>query len=360
MTTSALIEVNDPQWKSILDRVRHDIYHTTGYVEAEARRLSARPVAFLHEDVDRLFFLPLVLRAGRFLPAKVRDGDGTTDAVSPYGYPGPLINEPGLAQPGFADASIDRLLEILSRTEVCSAFIRFHPLLNETLPSVLIRHPPTPNGATVSIDLSQSEERLWAAMSRGHANAVNKGLRFGYHVAIGPLRDRFDEFCAVYADAIGRLGAQSHYDHGKEHLSRLAELPAAQVAVATSDEEVAAAYLFFEHQGLVQMHLGGPRSAFRKPSPSHLLIHSVCKWARARGNRAVHLGGGVGAASSDSLFDFKLGFSRRRHVYQTLRLVVDPLRYGLLVKRRAASLGVDPDHLESSDFFPAYRAPLPQ
>jgi hypothetical protein len=43
---------------------------------------------------------------------------------------------------------------------------------------------------------------------------------------------------------------------------------------------VAGAYLFFESHGIVQMHLGGPRTEFRIRSPSHLMIHTIAQWAR--------------------------------------------------------------------------------
>lgn len=353
-----LIDIDDPRWGGALASLPHDVYHTTGYVEAEAIRLEARPVAFIHDDGDRVFFLPLLLRAGRFLPSAVRDADGTTDAVSPYGYPGPLVSPGGLADQLFVDGCVDALTNILAERGVCSAFIRLHPLLNETLPRALQRHPPMPNGATVSIDLDRTDQQLWAGMSRGHANAVNKARRFGYEVLIGPLLDRFDDFCVVYKDSMARLGASAHYDHGREHLAMVAALPAARLAVAMHGEAVAGAYLFFEHAGIIQMHLGGPLTEFLRPSPSHLLIHAICRWAKSRNNHVVHLGGGVGAATTDSLFEFKWGFSHRRHPYYTLRLVVDPARYSALVRQRASALGVEPRKLEETEFFPAYRAPV--
>ena len=74
-------------------QIRHDVYHTQAYVQADGVRLDALPTAFVVAEGDRLFFLPLLLRSLRHLPAPIHDGGGAlVDAVSPYGYPGILLN----------------------------------------------------------------------------------------------------------------------------------------------------------------------------------------------------------------------------------------------------------------------------
>ena len=63
----------------------------------------------------------------------------------------------------------------------------------------------------------------------------------------------------------------------------------------------------------------------------------------------LHLGGGVGGAQ-DSLMHFKAGFSDRRHLFKTWRVVLDEQQYTELS-------GKEP---ESTGFFPAYRGEFPQ
>jgi len=120
--------------------------------------------------------------------------------------------------------------------------------------------------------------------------------------------------------------------------------------VVESEGRPAAACIFFECGGIVQAHLGGTRSEFLNKSPFHLLLYSAAEWARARGNRYLHMGGGVGG-SNDQLFQFKRGFSPLRFPFSTLRLVTDEGKYRELTTRRAQAAA-------GSDFFPAYRAPL--
>jgi CelD/BcsL family acetyltransferase involved in cellulose biosynthesis len=345
-----LIDPADDRWASALARAVHDVYDTPAYVSAEALRLQAEPVGCLIDEGGRLFLLPLLLR-------RICGAEGSTkDAISPYGYPGIVLNEAGVGTEGFPDACLTACLDALRRADVCAAFVRLHPLLNAPLGEQLQRHVLTDNGLTVSIDLALPAERAWAAMSKGHTNAINRANRAGIRVETSPASQRVDQFAAVYSDTLQRLGAADIYHFSAEHLTRLAAMDEAFVAVAYSDEAVAGAYLFFESHGIIQMHLGGPRTEYRKPSPSHLLIHAIAQWARGRGNSIVHLGGGVGGAIDDSLFAFKAGFSHRRHAYRTLRLVADQQRYDMLVQERARRVGSSTEELVSSGFFPAYRA----
>lgn len=76
-----------------------------------------------------------------------------------------------------------------------------------------------------------------------------------------------------------------------------------------------------------------------RQSPTTLETDCVRQWAKARGNRVLHLGGGVGAAK-DPLFEFKAGFSPGRWRFQSLRLVSDPALYQTLVEHRAKALGL--------------------
>jgi hypothetical protein len=344
------IEPTDQRWTLALQRLTHDVYDSPQYVSAEARRLDAEPLACLVDDGDGLFLLPLVVR-----PVGA-SGGSTRDAISPYGYPGVLVDESRAAPAGFADACVDACLERLRSVGVCSAFVRLHPLLNASLPERLRRHPLTDNGLTVSIDLTQPEDLEWAAMSKGHTNAINRARRAGFDVDVAPARERVGEFAAVYADTLQRLGAAETYHFGDEHLALLAGMHEAYVATADLGGSVAGAYMFFESHGMIQMHLGGPRTEFRKPSPSHLMIHAIAQWGRKRGDTVVHLGGGVGGAVDDSLFMYKAGFSPRRHPYRTLRLIADHDRYRALTEARGRELGASTDELLRAEFFPAYRA----
>jgi hypothetical protein len=122
-------------------------------------------------------------------------------------------------------------------------------------------------------------------------------------------------------------------------------------AVRAPGGELAAAGLFTEMGDLMQFHLSGTAEAHRRAGPAKLMLIHMRDWARERGLRILHLGGGVGCRE-DSLSFFKQGFSKLRSRFQTLRLVLDPAAYATLADRRGAA-GAGPDE----GFFPAYRRP---
>ena len=353
---AGFIHPMDERWAGALAVARHDVYDTPAYLVADAGGQGAEPSGFFAADGDRIFLLPLLLRT---VPGCTAGGDADRDAISPYGYPGLVLSDAARETPGFVACCLRTFGAQARERRIRSAFIRLHPLLNDDIEAQLGDEVATTNGTTVSIDISLSDREAWASMRKGHTNAINKGIRAAYTVEIAPALDLLDSFADVYADVLGRLGSFANDAFDPERLRVFSSLEHAYVAVAWLDGVAAGAYLFYCHDGIVQMHLGGVRTAYMRPSPSHLLIWSVSRWAGSRGDRVMHLGGGVGGSGSDSLFTFKSGFASRRHRYQTLRLVPDPERYALLVEARARVLDQSPAQLTNSGFFPAYRSGMP-
>jgi hypothetical protein len=130
----------------------------------------------------------------------------------------------------------------------------------------------------------------------------------------------------------------------------------AHLCVVETKGDVAAAGLVTEVCGVAQTFLAGSRLEFLAHSPAKVMENFVRYWAKARGNRWYHLGGGAGALN-DSLFQFKLGFSPITHPYMTWRVVADRDAYARLVRQWESRAGVPADG--PGGFFPAYRKPLP-
>jgi hypothetical protein len=120
-------------------------------------------------------------------------------------------------------------------------------------------------------------------------------------------------------------------------------------------ESIACAGLYSEVCGIVQAHLGGRRVETTTIAPMKLMTHFVRCWAKERGNRLFHLGGGLGA-KHDSLFFYKCGFSSLRGEFLTWRAVLRADTYQALVAQWPRMAGEKSEF--SDDFFPAYRLPL--
>lgn len=336
-----ILDCGAPEWENVLGDSAHDFYHLPSYVELCAVDSDARPCALHVSDGHRTMLLPLLIR---------RIAQGTYDAVSPYGFPGPVGR--AVSDAGFLQVALVAGLQTLREAGVVCAFLRLHPILNPATPEgigVLVRH-----GSTVSIDLGLSEEDLWSQMRRNHRADISRATRLGYVATMDEQWLHFERFKSLYWGTMQRRGADAFYLFNDEYFDALRTSLGERMhlCVVEGDDGVVAAGIFVEVGGIVEAHLVGTEESSGRIQPTKLMFHFASLWAKARGAKVLHLGGGVGGAA-DSLLHFKEGFSPIRHPFSTLRAVIDEAEYVRLVSERDPSL----DPHDRTGFFPLYRVP---
>ncbi len=239
---------------------------------------------------------------------------------------------------------------------MCSAFLRLHPILNQNFNEVLVSQFCQVSGETISIDLSLSTTEMWQQTRREHRTCINRCKRDGFTTKMVNLQDYIDVFIDIYTQTMERVEAKKLFYFDYKYFASLANMNEnIHLCILELNNKVACAGIFTECCEIVQYHLGGTKNEFLKQAPSKLMFDYVRIWAKERGNKFLHLGGGVGAAK-DNLYKFKAGFSQQRHSFLTLRLITDEEKYISLVKLRAKSLKTEPETLLESNFFPAYRS----
>ncbi|SNY56527.1 GNAT family N-acetyltransferase [Paractinoplanes atraurantiacus] len=332
MAEAAVLKPDDRAWADTLSRVRHDVYHRPEYARLDA----GSSIAFRYAEAGRVLLLPLLLRP-------VPDTD-LHDAVSPYGYPGPVSNA---SSEGFFERAWQAFKDLLCTRGVVTAFVRLHPLLPvPTRPlagaGTLVRH-----GETVSIDLTLTAEQMWSQTHRSHRNQINKARRAGVTVVFDDW-SRYDEWIDTYHATMRRVGATSFYFFSRPYFQTLQSTLEDKVhlAVALSPSgEVLGGNLFFSYGGIMHTHLQATRDGDVRHADK-LLYDEVRAWGRAAGATVYHLGGGVGGAA-DSLFRYKAAFSPGRQDFHTWRVITDPRAYDKLAGTPT------PEALEGR--FPPYR-----
>jgi hypothetical protein len=338
---SRLLATEDAAWMAILDRARHDFFHLPGYAALQAAWEGGEAHALHVADERGEMLLPVIVRP---IPG------GGRDATSPYGYPGPIVA--GSDEPAFLHDALKAGLGHLAGEGLVSLFLRPHPLLNRHLPDdigVTVRH-----GETVVVDLSLPPEELWRQTRRDHRNQINRARREGLGVTWDHGCTRLAEFQRLYGHTMARLGAAGSYFYDLAWFEGLRGALGARLhlALVEIEGELAAASLFGETDGIVQYFLSAQDERFRRAAPMKLLIDEARTWARARGDRWLYLGGGLGAADT-SLMHFKEGFSESRVPLHTMRIVLRAPEYRALALRRRP-----PGDLEDlRGYFPAYRDP---
>ena len=349
-----ILDTKSPVWSSTLDKLPHDVYHLPDYVALDAKRTKTSPEAFLLEEGDKVFFAPYLLRSC----ADIVDCEPEEiyDIISPYGYPGILMSETAINTPEFLDFALQKFRQALQARNVCSAFLRLHPILGAKFTYAFDSETFQEDGKTVSIDLTLDEEQIWAKTRKGHQSTINKCIRLGLSARTVSFAQYMDEFIAIYEETMDRVKANDLYYFSRDYFSGLLKLEdQLHLGIVESAGKIICASLFFESCGIVQAHLGGTKNDFLKQSPFNLLLHHMRLWAKARGNKYLHIGGGVGG-KQDNLYTFKSGFSKQRHEFFTMRSVVDTPRYNDLLQFRAKSINKSVEELQRSQFFPAYRA----
>ena len=351
-----LLEPTSQRWTDLLSGMRHDFYHLPSYLQFATRHQEeGQPLAFAAEEGGDRFLAPLIVRP---IPADVvGDRRPLFDASCSRGYPGPLVAlAPGRDPGDFVDRAVDAFVETLRQRRIVAAFVRLHPLLMPPMSSLMRAGRVVEHGQSSSIDLSLSREALWRQTNHGHRSGINKSIRLGYVARIDEHWDGFDAFVGLYQQSMKRVEANPFWWLSHEYFRDLRDSIGdhLHLAVVEIEGDVAAAALLTETDGIVEFHLSGTADAYVRASPSKLLISFAASWAKARGNRTLHLTGSI--SPGDPLSQFKMGFSPLRHPACTWRLVADPIAYGELVERWEARAEATADPLEG--WFPAFRKPL--
>jgi hypothetical protein len=338
-----IVEAGDPAWDDTLARVPHDVYHLPGYARVEAEVQQATPVAFLHTGERHRFLLPLLLRP---VP-----GSTGVEALSPYGYPGPVSDSP-LDDETFWREAVQSLRDCLSAARVVTCFVRLHPLLPGRLDALARAGTVVQHGHTVSIDLTVPGDVLWARTRSNHRRNIEQARRSGLQVVVDDW-SRLPEFVEAYHETMRRVRATEQYFFPPAYFESLRKHVPGSVHLAVVDDSgtLAGGGIFLEQDGIVQYHLGATRSVYLPRQPTKLMFDEVRRWAATRGDRALHLGGGVGGRVNP-LFHFKAGFSDDRPPFFTWRVVPDPDAYAAALKTVGRELPAD-----DSGWFPAYRRP---
>jgi len=350
------LDIHSPLWTGCLSNRVHDFYHLPEYVRLCAEQDAGEPLAFVARSGGNCFFVPLIVRPVE-LPGQA--ASDLFDATTPYGYPCPLVFAPngGEADADFLDQAFEALAHALRERRIISAFFRLHPLLPLPLATLQRRGCLVQHGQTVFIDLALSQEELWQQTRASHRNKICRAKRSHYVADMALGRENLDHFVELYAETMHRVGAAKHYFFSRDYFVQLTQgiSEHLHLCLIRIEGKVAAGGMFSETCGIVQYHLGGTKNEFLKHHGAKFMFDFVRTWAKERGNRVFHLGGGLGGAE-DSLFDFKAGFSPMRRPFHTWRLIADHDAYSAAIsqwERRAAKKADPPE-----GFFPAYRKRL--
>ncbi|NTU80705.1 MAG: GNAT family N-acetyltransferase, partial [Chloroflexales bacterium] len=344
-------------WTAALEAAGpYDVYHLPAYHALAEQCGEGLARLFVYEDAGLTIALPLLLRPLDQVPGLEQIGAGGFDAVSAYGYPGPVVP----ARPIAAEAAARFQTELrgcLGDLRVVAAFSRLHPLLaqGEVIANL---GEYVPCGQTVSLDLRLDQAAQLAGYRQSHRYEVRRLRQGGLVCERDAAGAALESFIEIYAATMRRVGASEGYFFTRPYFESLLAMDGHyQLFVCRQGEQVIAAALFSRCQGIVQYHLAGTHEQYLKLAPMKLIVDEARHWANEIGAEVLHLGGGIGSRE-DTLFQFKAGFSHRRHRFAVWRWVISPEGYARLNEARALWAARQGLTFVASEYFPAYRRPM--
>ena len=340
----SILDTSSARWNAVLGCCRHDCCHTPGWLRAAEYGDRGKAYAVHATDGNAHLLVPFIRRE---LPG------GDWDAVSPYGYGGPVVSD-GTSR-AFTDAALSKAVDVLREAGCVSWFIRLHPLINagwESSVGAVIEQGPI-----VTIDLTKTEAEHWHETAHSHRCGIVKAKRAGVGVRVDTSLEAMIRFIELYNQSMSRLHALEYYYFDERYYMTLWQELGTDVQLFVAEEEgqiIGAGLLSVARaMGILQSHLFGADTRFLHRQPQKLLIHAQRAWGREHGHKRLILGGGrtCNGQAEDSLFSFKHRFSPDIHVFKTQRLIVNPQRYAALCGCGRAD--ETPSGLDG--YFPAYR-----
>jgi hypothetical protein len=329
------------RWNNVIRKAKeYDVYHTHQY---HALDLTGSPELFVVEQGDHFIALPLIKR---HIP-----GTPYFDCTSVYGYAGPITNCAVEHEQELFKKFRQELSTYLQSQNIISAFSRLHPLFDQSAMLAGLGNIKLHN-QTVGINLSLPLDIQRQGYRKSNKWEVNYLRKHGFSIRKASTSDDVAVFTDIYRDTMVRLKADERYYFDQAYFERLLNATdfESDLLLASYNNETIAGSVFTKASGIVQYHLSGTKTEYVRSAPMKLVIDEARIKFTAEGHRCLHLGGGYQGSDSDSLFEFKSGFSNLRYQFATWRLVVNEAVYCQLAAQAPKTASGVQEH------FPLYRS----
>lgn len=275
------------------------------------------------------------------------------DAMTPYGYGGPIVVK---AESGQEVILLEKFREALNerlrQENIVCEFVRFHPM-EENAEFFRNLYDLRNCRTAVYTDLS-ADDPVEAEFDKRTQKIVRQYLKKGVTTIIekDPTEEHLKQFTKCYFENMAAVGASEYFYFSEDYFDQLrTDLGSRLILVrAYFEEELIGADLGFDDHNVYTCHLTGVTEKGRSLNAARIIVAEQARWAKANGFSYLFHGCGRTADENDSLFLFKKFFTKGcfRDYWQGGR-ICDPEIYQQL----CAISGKTAD----SVYFPLYRKP---
>lgn len=332
-----IIEKSSERWTEIVKKSSIYDFHHTRYFHQIDTDYDCKLLYF--SDGNSFIAMPVVIRP--------IENTSYYDITSVYGYAGPVSYfEDDDKKKNLINFFTIEFTKWCNDNNIVSAFARLHPLIEQK--EILEGVGEVVNlNKTVSIDLNLTPAEQWRVYRKSLKPDINKLRREGMTVKEAANEDEIDKFIDIYYETMDRVNASKMYYFSREYFHSFVSNSDfdAKILLAVVDNEIVAGAIFTFTEKIIQYHLAGTTDDYIRVAPMKLILDE----ARLIGNNTsasdLHLGGGVNGSDSDSLFNFKSGFSKNFKQFSIWKYIINEKVYNELSEGK-----------EQSNFFPLYRS----
>jgi len=281
------------------------------------------------------------------------DGAQYYDAMTPYGYGGPVVLR---VENGKEDILVEKFRDALNRKlqeeQIVCEFVRFHPM-EENAEFFKTMYELRNHRTAVYTDLS-ADDPVEAEFDKRTIKIVRQFLKKGVTTVIerNPSEEKLELFERCYYENMQAVGASEYFYFSSQYFKQLwKDLGERLILVlAYYEGELIGAELDFDDRNVYTCHLTGVTDKGRALNAARIIVAEQARWAKKNGFRYLFHGCGRTADENDSLFLFKKFFTKGcfRDYWQGGR-VSDPVVYRKLCEVSGK--------LEDTGYFPLYRKP---
>ena len=279
------------------------------------------------------------------------DGEQFFDAITPYGYGGPVVVEctdRGKLLEAYAQAYIQHC----NSEKIVDEFVRFHPLAENALDFGGI-YEISYNRHTLAVDLTDDNYSA-VQFSPDCRNMIRKAAKKGVTVEVDEECVHLDDFIRLYYATMDKNSASEYYYFDKNYFEQLKAIPDNKLILinAYAERKIIASAMFMYSDKYLHYHLSSTDPGFYSYAANNIILSTAIDYGRERGLKWLHLGGGLSSSEKDNLFRFKRSFGRTdnnlKDFYLGKAVFMPEVYEKLCVIARA-------NGVENDGFFPAYR-----
>ncbi|MDQ0482511.1 lipid II:glycine glycyltransferase FemX [Guptibacillus hwajinpoensis] len=301
-------------WHEYLNRLdQKDVYFTPEYCEIHEKNGDGVAQAYLYEEGEDFVLYPYLLRDLTRLShlSHVTQKYGKLyDITTPYGYGGPVTNVKDEERVhAFLRRFTKSFREYCKGAQIVTEFIRFHPLYQNQY--LFADGEKNHIRDTIYIDLTKEYEEIWANYDTKNRNRIRKSKSYDLQIEHRNRHERQD-LLRLYNSTMERTGAKEYYFFSDSYFQNTLELLGENVElieVVTEDGKVVMSVIFMFGNEYIHYHLLGSDQEYLRLATNNLVVDYMVQWAKKRGYKAMHLGGGY-AGNDDSLYRFKKHFNK--------------------------------------------------